>query len=57
MKDSQPSMILIYRHVNPANGEFVQDSILSNYMGYQFNTTKFTSSTYLNKKVWKKGCS
>ena len=45
---------LIYRHVNSSNGEFVQDSILSNYMGYQFNTSKFTSSTYLNKKFGKK---
>jgi hypothetical protein len=45
---------LIYRHVDAANGEFIQDSILANYMGYQFNTTKYTSSTYLNKKFGKK---
>ena len=45
---------LIYRHVDVANGDFVQDSILANYMGYQFNTAKYTSSTYLNKKFGKK---
>ena len=45
---------LIYRHVDASNGDFVQDSILANYMGYQFNTTKYTSSTYLNKKFGKK---
>lgn len=45
---------LIYRHVDASNGDFVQDSILTNYMGYQFNTSKYTSSTYLNKKFGKK---
>ena len=50
----------IIRHVDTikgnsiTDGDFVIDSVYNNYMGFQFNTTKFSNSTYINKKFGKK---
>ena len=45
---------LIYRVADPETGDFRLDSV-TDFMRFTFNTTKFTSSTYVNSKIGKKG--
>jgi hypothetical protein len=45
---------LIYREVANPEGDFRLDSI-TDFMRFTFNTTKFTSSTFVNSKVGNKG--
>lgn len=51
---------IIERHVDTiatneiADGDFVLDSVYEKYMGFQFNTAKFSNSTFVNKKYGKK---
>lgn len=45
---------LIYREVANAEGDFRLDSV-TDFMRFTFLTTKFTSSTFVNSKVGKKG--
>lgn len=45
---------LIYREIANENGDFRLDSVI-NYMKFRFNTTKFTSSSFINSKIGKKG--
>jgi len=42
----------INRHIDGAT--FVNDEIHTNYMGFEFSTTKYSNSTYINKKLGKK---
>lgn len=45
---------LVHRVVANEAGDFRLDSV-TNYMKFTFNTTKFTSSSFINSKIGKKG--